>query len=146
MSERPVGTDRNIDDSGHSLDGDILIVENDDNRGETYHSGLDQHYSVRQASTVEKGFSRFCEEVNLVRLAHEFSDRCRCEAINAYRKAAGNCSIMKVADNFSGFEIINQGFDAYLTNLSHPEIFNEVIKALSEKDQTSLASIDGVLN
>jgi len=98
-----------------SEDSVVLIVEDEPDVAETYRLWLDQDYEVSVAEDGDEGLSRLDERVDVVLLDRMMPGLSGDEVLEAIRDRDLDCRVAMVTAVEPDFDILEMGFDAYLS-------------------------------
>ncbi|QKY19254.1 response regulator [Halolamina sp. CBA1230] len=98
-----------------SDNGVVLVVEDAPDVAETYRRWLASSYEVRVAEDGETALSRLDESVDVVLLDRMMPETSGDEVLAEIRKRGIDCRVAMVSAVDPDFDVLEMGFDAYLT-------------------------------
>ncbi len=101
-----------MSDSGEPV---VLIVEDEPDVAETYQLWLDREYEVRVAADGDEGLAKLDEDVDVVLLDRMMPGLSGDEVLETIRDEGLDCRVAMVTAVEPDFDILEMGFDAYLS-------------------------------
>jgi len=117
----------------------ILIVEDEPDVAETYERWL-QDYDVRRAETGDEALSHLDETVDVVLLDRMLPGMSGTEVLDEIRSRKLDCRVAMVTAVDPSFDIIEMGFDEYVTKPPEREQLRGTVETLLHR-----ATLDGDL-
>lgn len=93
----------------------ILVVEDEPDLADLYADWLDEEYAVRTAYDGQTALDRLTEEVDVVFLDRRMADVSGDRVLERLRERGVNCRVAMLTAVDPDFDIIEMGFDEYLT-------------------------------
>lgn len=111
----------------------VLIVEDEPDVAETYNLWLADDYEVRIAGDGDEGLDRLDEEVDVVLLDRMMPGLSGDEVLERIRERELNCRVAMVTAVEPDFDILEMGFDAYLSKPIRSAELIETVEKLLER-------------
>jgi len=111
----------------------VLIVEDEPDVAETYRLWLDSEYDVRVARDGDEGLSSLDTDVDVVLLDRMIPGLSGDELLERIRKKGLECRVAMVTAVEPDFDILEMGFDAYLTKPVRGDQLAETVENLLER-------------
>ena len=111
----------------------VLIVEDETDVAETYRLWLDDDYEVRVAADGEAGLSKLDERVDVVLLDRMMPGLSGDEVLDVIRDRGLDCRVAMVTAVEPDFDILELGFDAYLTKPIKSDHLLDTVENLLER-------------
>ena len=111
----------------------VLIVEDEPDVAETYRLWLRDDYEVQMAHDGEQGLSKLNAEVDVVLLDRMMPGLSGDEVLDRIRERGFDCRVSMVTAVEPDFEILEMGFDAYLSKPIRSEEIHETVENLLER-------------
>ncbi|QSG05145.1 response regulator transcription factor [Halapricum desulfuricans] len=118
----------------------VLIVEDEPDVAETYNLWLQDEYVVRVAQNGDEALDMLDESVDVVLLDRMMPGLSGDEVLSRIRESGYECRIAMVTAVEPDFDILEMGFDSYLTKPIRSEQLHETIENLLER-----SAYDGLL-
>lgn len=93
----------------------VLIVEDEPDVAETYRLWLEDHYEVRTARNGDEGIEQLDEEIDVVLLDRMMPGLSGDDVLDFIRTEQLDCRVAMVTAVEPDFDILEMGFDAYLS-------------------------------
>ncbi|QLG29928.1 response regulator transcription factor (plasmid) [Halorarum halophilum] len=107
----------------------ILVVEDEPDVADTYDRWL-QEYEVHRAETGEEALAQLDETVDVVLLDRMLPGMSGAEVLTEIRSRSIDCRVAMVTAVDPGFDIIEMGFDEYITKPPDREELRETVARL----------------
>lgn len=101
------------------LTGTVLIVEDEQPLADLYAAWLTETYSIRTAYDGEQALDQLDEQVAVVLLDRRMPQLSGDDVLERIRERNYDCHVAMVSGVHPDFDIIEMGFDDYLTTASH---------------------------
>ncbi len=108
----------------------VLIVDDEVNITELFSAWLDDAYDVRTANGGEEALDQLDETVDVVLLDRRMPGLSGDEVLDVIREEGYDCRVAMVTAVEPDFDVIEMGFDDYLTKPINREDLEEVIESL----------------
>ena len=118
----------------------VLIVEDEPDVAETYNLWLRDGYEVRVAQHGDEALDMLDEDVDVVLLDRMMPGLSGDEVLSQIRESGYECRVAMVTAVEPDFDILEMGFDSYLTKPIRSEQLHETVENLLER-----SSYDGLL-
>jgi len=113
----------------------VLIVEDEPDVAETYELWLDGNYEVRTAASGDEGLACLDDSVDVVLLDRKMPGLSGDELLKRIRERELDCRVAMVTAVEPDFDILEMGFDTYLSKPVRQEQLNEAVKALLSRSE-----------
>lgn len=123
-----------------SSDPVVLIVEDEPDVAETYRLWLEDSYTVETAKSGDEGIQKLDGSVNVVLLDRMMPGLSGAEVLEHIREEGIDCRVAMVTAIEPDFDILEMGFDAYLSKPVKSHQLDETIANLLER-----STYDGLL-
>jgi len=123
---------------GHMSESDppvVLIVEDEPDVAETYKLWLQSDYEVRMAQNGDKGLELLDETVDVVLLDRMMPGLSGDEVLDQIRSRELGCRVAMVTAVEPDFDILEMGFDAYLSKPIRSEQLHTTVTNLLERSE-----------
>jgi len=119
-------------------DSTVLVVDDDDEVSDIFGTWLEDDYEVHVASGGEEALDTLAEEdVEIVLLDRLMSGMSGEETLEEIRAEGYDCAVAMVTAIEPDFDIVEMGFDDYMTKPSSPKELRGTVKALLERRNQS---------
>jgi DNA-binding response OmpR family regulator len=118
----------------------VLIVEDEPDVAETYNLWLRDEYEVRTAQNGDEALEQLDEDVDVVLLDRMMPGLSGDEVLERIRESGYECRVAMVTAVEPDFDILEMGFDSYLTKPIRSEQLHETVSNLLER-----STYDGLL-
>jgi DNA-binding response OmpR family regulator len=118
----------------------VLIVEDEPDVAETYNLWLREDYEVRMAQNGDEALDMLDEDVDVVLLDRMMPGLSGDEVLSRIRDSGFECRVAMVTAVEPDFDILEMGFDSYLTKPIRSEQLHETVGNLLER-----STYDGLL-
>lgn len=118
----------------------VLIVEDEPDVAETYNLWLQDGYEVRVAQNGDEALDMLDEDVDVVLLDRMMPGLSGDEVLSRIRESGYECRVAMVTAVEPDFDILEMGFDSYLTKPIRSERLHETVENLLER-----SAYDGLL-
>jgi two-component system response regulator AdeR len=118
----------------------VLLVEDETDVAETYRLWLEEAYEVRVAQDGDEGLARLDASVDVVLLDRMMPGLSGDEVLEHIREEGLGCRVAMVTAVEPDFDILEMGFDAYLSKPVEGEKLRNTVENLLER-----AEYDGLL-
>ena len=118
----------------------VLIVEDEPDVAETYNLWLQDEYEVRMAESGSEALEMLDESVDVVLLDRMMPGLSGDEVLERIRGGESNCRVAMVTAVEPDFDILEMGFDSYLTKPIRSDELHETVSNLLER-----STYDGLL-
>lgn len=118
----------------------VLVVEDERELADLYHTWLKEAYSVRTAYNGEEALTELNDELDVVLLDRRMPDISGDEILEQIREESLNCRVAMVTAVEPDVNIVDMGFDDYLLKPISKADLNSTVEWL-----TSLTSYDELL-
>jgi two-component system response regulator AdeR len=125
-------TDMNTSESDERV---VLVVEDEPDVAETYQLWLDLDYEVRLASSGKDALEQLDEDVDVVLLDRMMPGMSGDEVLAEMRDRGYDCPVAIVSAVDPDFDIIEMGFDDYITKPPTADELRETIDDLLERSE-----------
>lgn len=123
-----------------SSDPVVLIVEDEPDVAETYRLWLEDSYTVETAKSGDDGIQKLDGSVNVVLLDRMMPGLSGAEVLEHIREEGIDCRVAMVTAIEPDFDILEMGFDAYLSKPVKSHQLDETVANLLER-----STYDGLL-
>ncbi len=113
----------------------VLIVEDEPDVVDTYELWLDAGYEVRTAESGDEGLRRLDDSVDVVLLDRKMPGLSGDELLERIRERGLDCLVAMVTAVEPDFDILEMGFDTYLTKPVRQEQLTETVEALLTRSE-----------
>jgi len=113
----------------------VLIVEDEPDVAETYKLWLREDYDVRMAHDGDEGLEKLDESVDVVLLDRMMPGLSGDEVLERIRDRDLECRVSRVTAVEPDFDILEMGFDAYLSKPIRSEQLHETVRNLLERSE-----------
>ncbi len=113
----------------------VLIVEDEPDVAETYRLWLEQDYEVRMAQDGDEGLDQLEEAVDVVLLDRMMPGLSGDEVLAQIREQELGCRVAMVTAVEPDFDILEMGFDAYLSKPIKSDQLAETVENLLERSE-----------
>jgi len=113
----------------------VLIVEDEPDVAETYRLWLDADYDARVAGDGDEGVEMLDDTVDVVLLDRMMPGLSGDELLERIRDEGLDCRVAMVTAVEPGFDILEMGFDAYLSKPIKREQLTETVTNLLERSE-----------
>lgn len=121
---------------GHTVtDQTVLVVEDEPDIAELYVGLLGDQYDVRTVGTVEAALETLDEAVDVVLLDRRLPDGRGGQVLTAIRDRHLDCRVAMVTAVEPDFDIIDMGFDLYITKPVTGERLRDAVDTLQSRNQ-----------
>jgi DNA-binding response OmpR family regulator len=111
----------------------VLLVEDEPGVAEVFEYWLSEEYEVRWANTGEAALDALCPAVDVVLLDRMLPGMSGGEVLAAIRERDVDCRVAMVTAIDPGFDVVEMGFDEYLTKPSSREEIHETVERLLDR-------------
>jgi two-component system response regulator AdeR len=118
-----------------SEDPVVLIVEDEPDVAETYRLWLENDYDVRVAEDGDVGLDKLDESVDVVLLDRMMPGLSGDEVLVQIREGSLNCRVAMVTAVEPDFDILEMGFDAYLSKPIKRDKLQTTVENLLERSE-----------
>jgi two-component system response regulator AdeR len=118
----------------------VLIVEDEPDVAETYNLWLRDDYAVRMAQNGDEALDNLDEDVDVVLLDRMMPGLSGDEVLSRIRESGYECRVAMVTAVEPDFDILEMGFDSYLTKPIRSGQLHETVSNLLER-----STYDGLL-
>jgi two-component system response regulator AdeR len=113
----------------------VLIVEDERDVAETYELWLEGDYDVRTARSGDEGLARLDGAVDVVLLDRRMPGLSGDELLERIRERGLDCRVAMVTAVEPDFDILEMGFDTYLSKPVRQEQLRETVEALLTRSE-----------
>jgi DNA-binding response OmpR family regulator len=113
----------------------VLIVEDEPDVAETYRLWLQDNYEVRVAQDGDEGLEKLDEGVDVVLLDRMMPGLSGDEVLERIREEGLGCRVAMVTAVEPDFDILEMGFDAYLSKPTGSDQLKETVTNLLERSE-----------
>ncbi|RLM95836.1 response regulator transcription factor [Haloarcula sp. Atlit-7R] len=113
----------------------VLIVEDEPDVAETYKLWLQQEYEVRMAQNGDEGLEELDADVDVVLLDRMMPGLSGDEVLERIRERNLGCRVAMVTAVEPDFDILEMGFDAYLSKPIRSEQLHETVDNLLDRSE-----------
>ncbi len=113
----------------------VLIVEDERDVAETYELWLAGSYEVRMAESGDEGLKRLDDSIDVVLLDRRMPGLSGDELLERIRKQGLDCRVAMVTAVDPDFDILEMGFDTYLSKPVRKEQLSETVEALLTRSE-----------
>ena len=118
-----------------SEDPVVLIVEDEPDVAETYHVWLENDYKIRMAQNGDEGLDQLNADVDVVLLDRMMPGLSGDEVLEHIREDALKCRVAMVTAIEPDFDILEMGFDAYLSKPIERHQLERTVQNLLERSE-----------
>ena len=111
----------------------VLLVEDEPDVAETYEIWLSQEFTVRTAADGDEALERLDERVDVVLLDRMMPGLSGDEVLDRIREQELGCRVAMVTAVEPDFDILEMGFDAYLSKPVDSEQLRSTVRNLLER-------------
>lgn len=111
----------------------VLVVEDEPDVAETYRRWLESRYEVRMAADGAAGLAAVDDSVDVVLLDRMMPEMSGAEVLREIRARGFDCRVAMVTAVDPDFDIIEMGFDEYVTKPPDREHLESTIERLLER-------------
>ncbi|MFB6163404.1 MAG: HalX domain-containing protein [Halococcoides sp.] len=111
----------------------VLIVEDEPDVAETYNLWLEDDYDVRMAHDGDTAMSKLDEHVDVVLLDRMMPGLSGDEVLERIRDSGFDCRVAMVTAVEPDFDILEMGFDSYLTKPIRSEELRSTVEKLLDR-------------
>ncbi|AWB27302.1 HalX domain-containing protein [Halococcoides cellulosivorans] len=111
----------------------VLIVEDEPDVAETYNLWLEEAYDVRMAHDGDTAMSKLDEQVDVVLLDRMMPGLSGDEVLERIRDSGFDCRVAMVTAVEPDFDILEMGFDSYLTKPIRSEELRTTVDKLLDR-------------
>jgi DNA-binding response OmpR family regulator len=111
----------------------VLIVEDEPDVAETYNLWLADRYEVRMAQSGDEGLEKLDDRVDVVLLDRMMPGLSGDEVLDRIRERRLDCRVAMVTAVEPDFDILDMGFDAYLSKPIKSEQLHETVSNLLDR-------------
>jgi len=115
----------------------VLVIEDEQPLLDMYVGWLEDRYEVRSAATATAADEAFDESVDVVLLDREIPETSGSELLAEFRDRPGRCRVTMVTGVEPDFDIIDMGFDDYLTKPVTSEQLTDAVARLVHRDEVA---------
>jgi two-component system response regulator AdeR len=108
----------------------VLVVDDERDIADTYSHILSEDYEVKTAYGGEEALDLYNEEIDIVLLDRRMPDKSGDEVLEEIRERPGESRVAMVTAVNPDFDVLEMGFDAYLTKPVSAEALYENIEQL----------------
>jgi DNA-binding response OmpR family regulator len=113
----------------------VLIVEDEPDVAETYRLWLREDYEVEMAQDGDEGLEKLDEDVDVVLLDRMMPGLSGDEVLEQIREHDLNCRVSMVTAVEPDFDILEMGFDAYLSKPIRSQELHETVENLLDRSE-----------
>ncbi len=113
----------------------VLIVEDEPDVAETYRLWLDDDYEVRLAENGDEGLAKLDADVDVVLLDRMMPGLSGDEVLERIRDGDLECRVAMVTAVEPDFDILEMGFDAYLSKPIKSDELHDTVENLLERSE-----------
>lgn len=113
----------------------VLIVEDEPDVAGTYEIWLEEAYEVRLAADGDEGLGRLDDSVDVVLLDRRMPGLSGDELLEQIREQGLDCRVAMVTAVDPDFEILEMGFDTYLSKPVDADRLTETVEALLARSE-----------
>lgn len=113
----------------------VLIVEDEPDVAETYRLWLREDYEVEMAQDGDEGLSKLDSDVDVVLLDRMMPGLSGDEVLAQIRERDLDCRVSMVTAVEPDFDILEMGFDAYLSKPIRSEELHETVENLLDRSE-----------
>ncbi len=113
----------------------VLIVEDEPDVAETYRLWLRDEYEVQMAHDGDEGLAKLDEDVDVVLLDRMMPGLSGDEVLDQIRERDLDCRVSMVTAVEPDFDILEMGFDAYLSKPIRSEELHETVENLLARSE-----------
>lgn len=116
-----------------SSDPVVLIVEDEPDVAETYRLWLEEHYEVRLAASGDEGVDALDESIDVVLLDRMMPGLSGDDVLEHIRTQGLDCRVAMVTAVEPDFDILEMGFDTYLSKPVKSQKLKQAVANLLER-------------
>ena len=116
-----------------SSDPVVLIVEDEPDVAETYRLWLEEHYEVRLAASGDEGVDALDESIDVVLLDRMMPGLSGDDVLDFIRTEQLDCRVAMVTAVEPDFDILEMGFDTYLSKPVKSQKLKQAVANLLER-------------
>jgi two-component system response regulator AdeR len=113
----------------------VLIVEDEPDVAETYNLWLQEDYEVRMAGDGNEALELLDDYVDVVLLDRMMPGLSGDEVLERIRESTSDCRVAMVTAVEPDFDILEMGFDSYLTKPIRSDELHETVSNLLERSE-----------
>lgn len=113
----------------------ILIVEDEPDVAETYKLWLQANYEVKMAQDGDEGLALLTEDVDVVLLDRMMPGLSGDEVLDEIRNRELGCRVAMVTAVEPDFDILEMGFDAYLSKPIRSEQLRDTVENMLDRNE-----------
>jgi DNA-binding response OmpR family regulator len=113
----------------------VLIVEDEPDVAETYRLWLEEEYEIRMAKNGDEGIEQLDEDISVVLLDRMMPGLSGGEVLEHIRDRGLDCRVAMVTAVEPDFDILEMGFDAYLSKPVKSDQLRETVRNLLERSE-----------
>jgi two-component system response regulator AdeR len=113
----------------------VLIVEDEPDVAETYRLWLEDGYEIRMAENGDEGIQHLDDDVSVVLLDRMMPGLSGGEVLEYIRDQGLDCRVAMVTAVEPDFDILEMGFDAYLSKPVKSDQLEETVSNLLERSE-----------
>lgn len=113
----------------------VLVVEDEVDLADLYVGFLESQYDVRTARTVDDALAEIDESLDAVLLDRRLPDGSGDEVLEAIREDDLDCRVAMLTAVEPGFDVIDMGFDLYLTKPAKRDRVREAVATLETRNE-----------
>jgi two-component system response regulator AdeR len=113
----------------------VLIVEDEPDVAETYRLWLEDEYEIRMAANGDEGIEQLDEDISVVLLDRMMPGLSGGEVLEHIRDRGLDCRVAMVTAVEPDFDILEMGFDAYLSKPVKSDQLRETVRNLLERSE-----------
>jgi DNA-binding response OmpR family regulator len=112
----------------------VLVVEDEDNVADLFENVLSEEYHVRRAANGGEALSKLDDGVDVVLLDRRMPDISGDQALDEIEARGLNCRVAMVTAVDPDFDVIDMGFDDYLSKPVRADELRETVERLRRLD------------
>jgi DNA-binding response OmpR family regulator len=113
----------------------VLIVEDEPDVAETYRLWLEDEYEIRMAENGDEGIEQLDDKVSVVLLDRMMPGLSGGDVLERIRDRDLDCRVAMVTAVEPDFDILEMGFDAYLSKPVKSDQLRETVRNLLERSE-----------
>jgi len=113
----------------------VLIVEDEPDVAETYRLWLEDEYEIRMAKNGDEGIEQLDDGISVVLLDRMMPGLSGGDVLEYVRDRGLDCRVAMVTAVEPDFDILEMGFDAYLSKPVKSDQLRETVKNLLERSE-----------
>ena len=113
----------------------ILVVDDEEDIADLYTTWLEMEYEVRTAYGGEEALEKVDKEVDIVFLDRQMPDYSGDEVLQRIRDQGLDCRVVMVTAVDPDFDILEMGFDDYLTKPVMREDLDAAVETMTERQE-----------